>query len=230
MSQFDNKILFEWKTDIFNNHYGLYKEDTGSTFQNSINTGSLFVRNYKDLINAASAELVDVSLFRDRSISGNEITNFDIFFDTIMIQTSGTVYFEKISYDYDDGRIFSIADERRVIDLSANSGGYFAGTWFEEEPKFLTICNIISADGYVYPEVRTLDVNTNVLTQVYPNTATELTSFESQLSSLYMQTMEPPVFTKNSLTKLFNVSFLGFNETLYPDNFALVSINLKDQE
>jgi hypothetical protein len=229
MSQFDDKILYEWKTDIFNNHYGLYKDDLGSAYQNSISTGSLYVRNYKGIINAASAELIDVSLFKDGTLLGDEIINFDIFFDTIMFQTSSSVHFTKLNYDYDDGRIFSIADDRRTIELSADSGGYFAGTWFEEEPKFLTICNTVSAGGYIYPEVRTLDINSNVMTQVYPNSASELTSFESQLSGLSMERMETPVFTKNSLTKLFNVSFLGFADS-YADNFTLVSINLKDEE
>jgi len=154
------KIIHQWKTDIFGNSYVLVKETSAtSIYEQNQTPGIMWVKDQNgriDLASNAISAVYDNFAFSSPELSA-EITNsqirdFDIWFDTMMVQTTGHVVIERLNFDYDTNRIFSIADDLAVLNLSADNGGKFAGTWFFDEEKKVTFCTI-AANGSNYPSI-----------------------------------------------------------------------------
>ena len=228
---YPDKVVWEWKTDIFGNQYFLLKDrNIQGIYNKSIAEGSLWVKNVDSIVAPASSLLS--SLYMDiqsmSPVMSSELINikhFDIWFDTIMLQTSSNIIINKIIFNYDNVLIDSLASNIRQIELSGN---YLAGTWLYEENKKVTICTLISAQyaqGVYYPELYELNLNNNKLTKYfsgYDNT------YVNQMSSLQLSSIEQPVLTYNNITRCINVSFIG-HTPLY-SNMVLNTMNIKNYE
>jgi hypothetical protein len=154
--------LDNWVTDIFGNQYGLYKNlsDVKSKDRKNI-YGTLWIRNNNQNVLPAVAGLNKVFDTYIGTNLYNELTDFgirkiDMFFDTLFIQTSSALIFEKIKYDYEKNLIFSTINDARYISLAypittnlnreLNSTdftdytfGVFGDTWFLPDRKKVLI-------------------------------------------------------------------------------------------
>lgn len=229
-----DKIVYQWKTDIFGNQYFLLKNRNIATIYDRNNApGELWVRDQNGLTTEGTKALsgiYDNLTVISESVSADIVTgnikNIDLWFDTLMIRTSGYVIFEKIDFDYDYNIISSVADNLHNINLSADQGGKFAGTWLFDESKKITVCVVNSAEysqGIIYPTIYNLDLNTNEMNMQY-NGYNNV--YINQLSALCLTSIEDPVFTYNETTKEYNITFLGYGQ-LY-DNMILNVIGIKN--
>ena len=230
-NQITDKLLYQWQTDIFGNQYGLYKDSTIESIYNRNQAfGTLYTRMQDNKVLPASGTLSGVfinfnliSPLISDDLENNGIKNFNIFYDTIMIVLSSYILFEKLSFDYDTNIIDAIADNVRYINLYPANNGHFGGTWLFDENKQLVVCTVLSADGFCYPNLYKLDLDTNKLTTFINSSAN---ANVTQTSSLQLTSIEDPIFTYNNITKDFNISYIG-SSPLYRD-MVLSTINIKN--
>lgn len=117
-------LLDNWSTDIFGNQYGLYKDIKNiPSYNRKLFGGTLWTRTNKQKVAPSYLSLSRVfdtykstSLYSE--LTGFGIRKIDVFFDTLYIQTSGAILFEKINYDFDNDTIFSTPDDARFISLA----------------------------------------------------------------------------------------------------------------
>jgi len=225
-----NDLLDNWVTDIYGNQYGLYKPIKNvNRFDSQSIPGNLWIRTKNRNVQPAKNVLQDVfDVYKNTSIindlTGNGILNIDVFYDTLYIQTTGVILFEKINYDLTNDYIYSIIDDARYISLIqpistqlqrefSNLTGPFTysvpgETWFIPENKivYISVCSL--SGEFILPEIYKLDLNTRDITNVFPVLSNDYNTFK-ELSSLNLTKIEPPKIYYNNLQKQMNVAILG---------------------
>jgi hypothetical protein len=209
---FTNRYIYQWKTDVYGHQFALIKpKDTIQSIytQKSI-PGNLYMRDMRNLIK----DPLDVlSLFYAndyRSITAEGVKDFDIWFDTIMLQTSATIYIQKIIYSFDTNEFTITDDNLRKIPLSANRYGYFGGIWFFPETKHVTLCNVVSGyNGVIYPQLWDLNLNNQNIYNIIPDSFND--SSIKELTALSLSQIEEPVFSYNIDTRTYSLAFLGYS-------------------
>ena len=226
-----DKFIYQWKTDIFGNQYALLKDKTiNSLYALDQAPGELWARDKRGYVTPGSVLLSGVyeSLYFvspqvSAEIVNNQIKDIDLWFDTLMIETSSNVIIQKLNFNYDTGEIHSIVNTVRVIDLS---GGKFGGVWFFDEEKSVTLTTLISSrtqPGVVYPQIYSLELDTTDLVKEFDGYNV---SQMNQISTVGLTSVEDPVFTYNNITKTYNMSFIG-HTPLY-NSIVVNSINILD--
>lgn len=236
------KQIYQWKTDIFGNQYALYKDMNGlSIYDKSLQYGEIWIRDGRNRILNAVDSLADIYeqfyalTLNSAPIQGtveynilSAMRDFDIWYDTIMLYTTGYLLFNKIEFDYDENRIYSLADNLNYICLGDDTK--FGGIWFNEEEKQTTICTVVSGGaGYWYPILYQLDLNDNTLFKIY--NGVDVTEFRSVTSSIIFREIEEPVLTYNIDKSIYNVSFIGYGfseSTTLSSGMILATIDIKN--
>jgi len=217
----ENTFIYEWKTDIFGNNYALLKDNTiEGVYDRKQAFGTMWIRNQENLIAPISALFPTYDIFQDAASSVDyTIKNFDLWYDTLMLQTSSHVIIEYINFDYDTNRIFTIADNVNAIDLESLSGGQYGGHWLFDEEKRVTLCQVLSdaANNTVYPILYNYDIDSVERTTLFNLSGHGLIN---GLSALNMNRIEEPVFSFNQNTKNYNNTFAG-----HSSNYAGIIIN-----
>jgi len=225
--------VYNWCTDIFGNQYGLYKDIKNVPLikQKDI-YGRIWVRDNSQFVSPAAKSLERVFDTYTGTNLLNELTGFgvkkiDVFFDTLMVETSGTIIFEKINYDYVAKKIFSLTDEARYLSLampvSSSLVKEFANqnlqqftfakcgdTWFlpEEKIVYISVCGL--QNFQLTPELYEFNINNQNLVRIFPVNNTDATTL-SNLSALNLITIDYPVLTYNPLIKQFVMIVVGRN-------------------
>ena len=207
-----NMQLYQWKTDIFGNQYALFKDIRGkSIYEQRQALGEIWTRDARNIIKPATESLGEVyntfialesTLTLDLSTKVQEMS---LWYDTLMIQTTGYALFAKLDFDYDENLIYALADNTHRIALC---DGYLAGTWFFEEPKVVTICTLMPSDivSTYYPVFYKYDLETNELKVEFTGNNS---SIINSMSSLSLSSIEDPIFTYNKDQQRYNISFIG---------------------
>jgi len=174
-----DKIVHQWKMDIYNNQYALYKEPLSSYYDKKIGYGDLWVRKENGIVGEAyRADPINKGMLNDflnnynsfvgpnsthpylfDYLTGNQIKNFEVWYDTMMIETPDYLVFGKLQVELSSGNIFCLGSDQHIIEISAVSGnGIFAGTWFNEEDNKIQICTVslnpvyyVRGQGFSYP-------------------------------------------------------------------------------
>jgi len=192
----DTQILLQggkrmdvWCSDVFGNQYGLYKNiDNVSPALRKEYFGDLWIRKNNQFVDTATNALSSIitpyknlSLYND--LTGGYIRNVDVFFDTLMIETSSAIIFEKLNYDYSLSYIYGTANSNNVLSLGLPvlaslsrelNGDTFTeyaitgDTWFFPSEKKVFLSVIYLSGGVVYPEIYGLDINTNNFYKAFP--------------------------------------------------------------
>lgn len=242
-----NLQIDNWCTDIFGNQYALYKLLSGTNIYNrKFIPGEIWVRKNSQFTSPASIALNSVfdtyantNLINE--LTGKGIRKIDIFFDTLLVETSGAIIFEKLNYDFENDSIFSLTDEARYISLtmpvSANLNKEFANTnlsgfnfaqagetWFFPEEKIVTqsICGL--QNSIITPELYSLNLNNQNLRKIFPTKKDDITTI-NELSSLNLISITPPVLSYNTLRKEYLLTILGKNNI---DRNAIIEISIKN--
>lgn len=234
-----NLQLDNWVTDIFGNQYGLYKEfNNVATVDRKNIVGELWTRTNNQFVAPASQSLSGVfdtykntSIFRE--LTGTGIRKVEIFYDTLYIETTGAIIFEKLNYNFDNDTIFSTIDDARFISLaqpvSLNFDKEFANinltnfkfakvgdTWFFPELKKVLV-NVNSISATLTPQISTLetslyelDLNTQNLKKVYPTTLDHFNTL-NQLTGLKITQIKTGSISYNSLKNELLLSIFAKN-------------------
>ena len=169
------KELYSWNTDVFGNQYALYKTITNprSLYDSTTATGLLWVKTIDNTINLAPSALnLIYNAYKNNTtvysqLTSNNIINFEVFFDTLVIQLSSSVLYEKITFNYDKYIIEQSLQNFQALNIgytnsnalstqtlnsiygTPNSGltgtvTYYGGNWYNGNEKFITICTLLS--------------------------------------------------------------------------------------
>lgn len=197
--------LSVWKTDVYGNNYGLYKIGNFSTISSRLSTGgTMWIRNttgdtlrlddvFESIVNTYSHIPTLVS-----DLTGNGIVNFDIFYDTLIIQTQDFVIIEKISMNYDTGSVYSIADYSYSIEVYYSD---FGGYWADESTKTITF-------GYLsggIPIIKQLELESYAMNILLDG------SSDTSEWDIVIDSNDAPKFTHNSNNNTYNMSFIGLS-------------------
>lgn len=168
-----NKELYSWNTDVFGNQYALYKPllTPRSLYNSSITPGELWVKTIDGTIYTGPSALnliyntyINSSTIYNQ-LTGNTLINFDVFFDTLVIELSGTTLYEKITFNYDTYTIekslqnflpvtygvtttlpISTLNLRTFIgNLAPSAVTYYGGNWYDSARKTITVCTLLSS-------------------------------------------------------------------------------------
>jgi len=166
-------VLYSWNTDVYGNQYGLYKKERAfySSYFMLTSTGYLWVKTLDGTatLGPSALDLVYKNYFNNYSIysqlTANNLVNMDVFFDTLIIQLSSTVLYDKIIFNYDNykiegslqtfaplfyGSTASTAIETNFFDttigtLSPSAVTFYGGNWYDTLNRTITICTLVSS-------------------------------------------------------------------------------------
>lgn len=168
----EGQELYSWQTDIFGNQFALYKPIVSprSLYRSLTATGSLWVKTIDNTISVGPSALEQIYRNYENNstiysqLTNNEIINFEVFFDTLVIQLENFVLYEKVTFNYNNYTIekslqnYSPLSANMITNstaLSANaldnlgnvsptSYTYFGGNWYNNADKIITICTLLS--------------------------------------------------------------------------------------
>lgn len=151
--------------------------------------GDLYVRTGNNTIIEPVSAALSACFVRYPTTVKNEVNsnliNFDIIYDTIIIETDNYLVVEKINYDYDNN-IFvgsytpAIYMSKSGLDSSVEKFGNY---WFNEHYKNILFVNTTLSTSLsgnlkiVYPKIFKLDLVNYEFKQVYPTSDTDLIQF-----------------------------------------------------
>jgi hypothetical protein len=242
--------LDKWCSDIYGNQYGLYKNIKNTTpKERLLIPGQIWLRKNSQQTEPSEIALLDVfDTYKNLSIyselTGTGIYNIDVFYDTLFIETSSALIFEKINYDYSQARLFSIADLSRSISLTLpvqtnlnreitntlpvnQTFAKVGDTWFFAKDKKIIISLIELQNYNVTASLYSLNLNTNILKQEF-----YLSSITPTFSSFNIIEVSKPALSYNSSKKQFLYSFIGKDTenkntiiSLYINNFLQFEVD-----
>jgi hypothetical protein len=222
----EDTFIYQWKTDIFGNQYVLLKDDTlDGVYDKRQAVGNMWMRNQESIIAPISAIFPTYDLYQDSLSSVSYILkDFDMWYDTLMLKTSSHVIIEHINFDWDNNRIYTIADNIRAIDLSVDTGGKYGGHWLFDEEKRVTLCQVLSDanNNTVYPVLYNYDIDSVEMTTLYNLSGN---SQINAMSALYLTHIEDPSFTYNKNTKNYDLSFVGYSDRYVGMLITTMNIN-----
>ncbi len=233
--------LYSWDVDVYNNQYGLYKENLSalSPYDQRGVFGEIWVKtNDKRVLPAVDALSGVFNTYKSTylydELVGSGIKNISVFFDTLYIETSSVCFFEKLEYDYPSNRISSIADNARFISLqlppmpnisrefslsasSISSVCVVGENWFFPVEKRVAV-SLLSLSAHVaYPEIYIYDMNDLLMTKIFPSSTEDYTTI-SELSSLRFLEVDRPVLfydvDKNEYQYTFSARDTLMNPTI----------------
>jgi len=168
-------------------------------------------------------------------LSTNNVTRFDVFYDTIFVETPAGYFFEKLNLDDRGITPFSLYNfYTPIIPKRQNYAGFSTRCcyWLQEDENKI-----------YYAYVAPMDENKNSISRF--SFTIHLNVFDTNLATVqtvlfdrvrlimrpegtsnwsnFNVTLEDPVITFNETTRLFNISFLLKNEIL---EFGIMSFNI----
>lgn len=223
-----NKKVWQWKCDIFGNQYSLLKTLSSgeSMYDKKVKSGDLWVRNTNNFVNPASTLLNDLFVNFSNTVYPNltseiyNIKDFDVWYDTIMLRTPNYLIFNKINLDYETGNLSFDINNSHILNLTSNGDNKFAGTWFFEKEKSVTLAILVSTVSAIYPQLLSLNLDNNNLTYLYNKTDVDT----NELSSLSLTYIEDPVFTYNVDSLMYNLTFITKNNNYQSFMIGNISI------
>ena len=238
--------LYSWQTDVFGNNYALYKNvpPAGRTIYNMQSAfGQLFVKTVDGTILPAVSALSAVyskyinNLDVYPQLISNNIKNFEVFYDTLIIELSGYTIYEKIKFDYTSCSINSHGVDFLPLDyhtkisskllsstsltgvtVSDKSDVYYGGHWYDEHNKKITACLLLSsylvttsaASSLIVPVLYQYDINNpGNRVRIYPTNNTDY-SLYLYTGSTMLTYIEPPVITYNNEAVTYSICFIGY--------------------
>lgn len=247
-----NQDLYAWQTDVFGNQYSLYKNNivSGGLYYKAKLPGNLWVKTIDSTTVPAFSALNKLyKKYRNNAaiytqLYTNNIINIDVFFDTLVIELTDSVLYEKITFNYDSfaieptsqnylpvitGLTTSNALSTQLLRSTYGTPGaqaqtWFAGNWYDEDKKTITICTLLSStlsgtpgslisttgiSSLYIPVLYRIDLNNpSEKIRLFPKYSTDFREYVFPIST-YTEIVTP-VFTYNRDTNAYIISFFKF--------------------
>ena len=198
--------------------------------------GELWFRDLKDNIDSANNILSSIFLKYENintnfylDLSSNNISRFDLFHDTIFVETPSGCIFEKFYIDNDYIRPYN------QLNLFITKKNTTIDYWYDETKNKITLAEVVfsfnpykvNSDKYIYfiLFLREFDCSSGRMRNLF----TEEVRIAHKSIKDWDQNIFPfenPKMTYNSDTKTFNVSFIFRNLV---GEMALVSVNITNE-
>ena len=227
------KQMDNWCSDIFGNQYSLYKNISGvSPIERKEVLGEVWVRTNGQTVNNANIALSSVFLPYKKSnlyheLTGSGIRSFDIYFDTMVIETSGVLIIETLNYDYSTDSITGHSNKSNYLSLAlplteninkelnniSLCGYSFAKVgvfWFSPVEKQLIISVVWLSASIFNAELYSLDINTSNLQKIFSSNTQDLSSSFTPLSG-YSNIIDRPLLSYDYVAKEYLLSTMVSN-------------------
>ena len=194
--------------------------------------GDMYFRNANSTVilpvsSALSATFLKYNSSVVSELTSSMIINFDVFYDTLQIETQNYLIFDKIFFDYTTGTV--VGDKISYSILSHDHDFLptyekFSTVWLDESTKQAVVVKTslfsqLSTSNYkiIYPKIYSVDLNTLNTVQLFPyKPDTELTIDDLKLFSLSGQNVEidiveieKPILSFNQDTNTYMLSYLA---------------------
>lgn len=185
--------------------------------------GKMYVKNqaYSSSYPLSSALESIFSKYSDlvRSEMYNSVKDFDIVYDTIVVETENYLIFDKIAYD---GESFIDPITKNTVITRTNSLNRFSNRFFNEKDKTVTFVVLdqaptLSASNYksIYPNIYVYDIKTNTTSKVFPKPTADIEELFN-LGDIFdnscdvnLVKIQNPILTYNSLNEVYKLTFVG---------------------
>lgn len=222
-------------------------ESTIYEHRNEILNGDLWVRNANGtIIKPVSEAFVGIFDKYDTNIKNellNNIRDFDIIYDVLIIYTENYVVIEKIGYNYSDNT-FKQSTHTNYISVCGNSLEENITHFFNEKTNTIYIGSMreytsgVNSDSSLYPEIYGYNVNTFKTQKLFPydgftdfdefNIPQSIPSFSG---TAHINKIDTPILTYNDKSDMFyvvNSVDININGTPSVDNlFGLFKSKFK---
>lgn len=257
---YNKGILTKYKTDIFGNHYGLFKNSLVNEYSQSTVTeypsstkilstytsplcslydkqnsqlGNVYVRLYDDTNILPLSSALSGIFIKYPAIVKNELENyvqdFELIFNTVVIETPNYVIFDKIDFDFDTKKFDASYTKITYFNKfkSSSSIENYSNFWFDSKLKnifvsFITLLTVNSATNQkiIYPKIYISPINKLNFNKIYPENETiqTLSSFVVNLSSeSYNLTLnDRSLLNINHEAQILGILVKGYNNTGIP--------------
>ena len=223
---YNKGILTKYKTDIFGNHYGLFKNSLTNSYsaistslhypsstdlfsirstplsslyeKQNIQLGQVFVRLYDDSsvlpLSAALSGIFVKYPINVRTELQNSLVDFDLIFNTVILETPNYVVLDKINFDFETNLFNGNYTKNTYYEKFTKNSSIenYSNFWYDDEYKkiilsFLTLfeTNSSKSEKIVYPKILVADIQNLEFEKFFPKTETiqTLSSIVVNLSS-----------------------------------------------
>ena len=245
------KDLDNWVTDVYGNQYGLFKNLLNvPVIDRKYVAGNIWVKASNEVVTPAYIALSSVykiydSTFLYNQIISNGVTKIDTFFDTLYVETSGAVFFNKLTYDFNNNTINTNFDNARCLSLANpplptlhreltassytnfnnhNSFAQAGETWFLPEKKkvILSVCGV--SDNILTPELYSYDIVDSTFRKIFPTQQDDINTY-TQLTACNITTVNKPLLSYDTITRTYVISILCKNNI---NDYYIVESKLTD--
>ena len=128
IANYSDYKLYKWRTDVFGNQYGLYKQLSGvPLFSQKTLPGNLWIKTQYKKTKPANVALSAIyynyqNLSFYNNLSSNQILDIDIFGDNLLLVTDTAAIFAKINYDYETDAFVGTVDESSYYSYNDEKG------------------------------------------------------------------------------------------------------------
>ena len=215
---------------------------TENFFSKQANCGKIYVKNINQPSNLPNVkELTESLTYLDTKYSstiGNELStcvkNFDLFYNTLFIETSSFLVVENIDYNIKTNDFDNFGSISNV--LSTNTGNFdkISNRFKVDEDVYyaklihsgVLNANVVFKDFRVYPEIYKFNYVTKKVEQIYPTAETPVVYddlyFNSMKNDVVILESSKPILTYSSDNELFNLSFILKDQNKSPRLYSYV--------
>ena len=226
---FVNSRLVNSNTELDYSLSGINTTKNSLYITRNVEHGDFYFRNASSTVvgpvsSTLSAAFINFSDTIKNEIYNNVI-NFDLYYDTLQIETENYLIFNKIKYDYGTNQVIGAANAHTLITRGSHPElEKFSTVWFNETENTLLVAAMtlhyqLSASNYkaLYPTIYSIDISSGRMQQVYPVKGIDTLTF-SELSafSLYGKNIElnivraeKPVLNYSEDTNYYTLTYLA---------------------
>lgn len=208
-------VVDNWTTDIFGNQYSLFKNLTNVPVSERRSVpGILWTKLNNQLVQPARESLNGIfEPFKNNSfyhlLTGEGILSIDCFFDTLMFETSSTLIFSQIEYDYENAKVLGSYDSSIVIDNLNKSNLRFEKTWLHSNSKEVVVLFTTLSGTKFVPELYNLNSSDNSYNKIFPLKTDDLSNIQAGLSGIEVGVLDPVSMHYNSTQQTYLLTYKG---------------------
>jgi hypothetical protein len=228
----DDLSIDNWITDIYGNQYGILKELSGcSNYDSRTVSGALWTRLNNQLVQPATQSLSSVfNKFKMKpfysELVNSGIKSIDCFFDTLMIETSSTLLFCVLDFDYESCLLTTNYDNVVICD-ALTSTFKFENTWLQIQPKLVTILFTELSGSKFVPTLYKIDLANRKFSLEFPKRSEDWDNLNAALSGIEISELGAAVFSFDSTHQAYLLNYSGIDTS---NKLFVMDFEIEQQE
>jgi hypothetical protein len=227
-SNFANIHIGNRTTRVIDNLSGIATRQTIYDTRN-VNYGDFYYRNSNGtVVQPVSSALSAIFVKYPQEVRddiNNRVIDFDVYYDTLQIETENYLIFDQIKFSYISNTVKSSVNNENFIYKGPYRAFEKASTvWFNDQEKELIFCKTTllqdySATNYkiIYPRIYVVNLDTFGTAQLYPRATAPVLTFDTLSAftlsgtgyNINIVEIEKPILNYSNDTGLYNLSYMG---------------------